>query len=317
MILLAPSACIKQTLIDSQIGATRDASGAVDTIGDYETARIGIAAGLTQFEGLHALAPDNADALYLLAKGWAGYAYGFIEDEMEVAHDAADDDAAEYHRRRARLAFDRAVFYGVQLLQHHADGFEVARKSAPALARWLETRFTSPDDAPALLWTGYAWLSRADLMKGDDEEGPAFVAELFVGAALLERAVALDPRGEHDAGLTTLAAYHARSNMAELDQSKREFDDALAQTQGRSLLIAFNLASKYACMKGDGALYLQTLEHVLQAQDPDPSQRLQNAVAKRRAKRWLTKRRAKDECGIDLPVPAAARPDREDAPKAP
>jgi len=311
MVLLAPSGCIKQMLVDSQIGATREASSAVDTIGDYETARMGVAAGLTQFEGLHALSPDNDDALYLLAKGWGGYAYGFLEDEIEVAHDAGDDDTAEYNRRRARLAFDRAVFYGLQLMRHRADGFEQARKTAPALTHWLEAEFTSADDAPGLLWTGYAWLARADLMKGDDEEGPAFVAELFVGAALLERAVALDPGGEHAAGLTTLGSYHARSNMAELDQSKRDFDDAAARTGGRDLLVQFNMATKYACVKGDTMLYVQTLEHVLQAEDPDPSQRLQNAIAKRRARRWLTKRRAKDECGIDLPGAPSTPADRE------
>jgi hypothetical protein len=49
------------------------------------------------------------------------------------------------------------------------------------------------------------------------------------------------------------------------------------------------------------------LGKVLQAQDPDPWQRLTNAVAKRRAKRWLAKKRAKDECGIDLVVPAPAK----------
>jgi hypothetical protein len=126
--------------------------------------------------------------------------------------------------------------------------------------------------------------------------------------------VAIDPGGEHAVGLTTLGSYHARSNMAELDQSKRNFDDAIARTGGRDLLVQFNMATKYACVKGDAMLYVQTLEHVLQAPDPDPSQRLQNAIAKRRAKRWLTKRRAKDECGIDLPGAPSTHTDHE--PKA-
>ena len=60
-------------------------------------------------------------------------------------------------------------------------------------------------------------------------------------------------------------------------------------------------------MRGDGALYQDALNRVLLAQDPDPHQRLTNAIAKRRAKRWLGKRRAKEECGIDLAAPSPAK----------
>jgi len=42
---------------------------------------------------MHALAPENGDALFLLVKGWTGYGYGFIEDELEAAVDAGDDEA--------------------------------------------------------------------------------------------------------------------------------------------------------------------------------------------------------------------------------
>jgi hypothetical protein len=57
-------------------------------------------------------------------------------------------------------------------------------------------------------------------------------------------------------------------------------------------------------MRGDGVLYRDLLDRVLSAEDPDPQQRLTNAIAKRRAKRWLGKRRAKEECGIDLAASA-------------
>src|SRR5579883_1259104 len=88
---LGTTGCIKKMLTDGQIEATRRASGAFDSLGDYEVARGAAQAGLVQFEGMHGLAPDNEDALYLLAKGWVGYAYGFIEDEIEIAEDSGDD----------------------------------------------------------------------------------------------------------------------------------------------------------------------------------------------------------------------------------
>jgi hypothetical protein len=88
--------------------------------------------------------------------------------------------------------------------------------------------------------------------------------------------------------------------MAELDQAKQLLDSALAKTEGKNLMVPLNYAVKYACVKGDGPLYQQMLDKVLQPQDPDPYQRLTNAIAKRRAKRWLGRKRAKDACGIDL-----------------
>ena len=109
VLCLSSTGCIKQMLTDGQISATREAAGALDTVGDYELARSGAQAGLTQFEGMHQLAPSNEDALFLLTKGWTGYGYGFVEDELEGAQDARDDDLADYQRKRARMAYDRAI----------------------------------------------------------------------------------------------------------------------------------------------------------------------------------------------------------------
>lgn len=306
-LFLALSGCIKKILTDGQIESTRRASAAFDTIGDYELARSATQSGLAQFEGMHALAPDNTDALFLLVKGWTGYAFGFVEDEMEAAQDAGDEDLADYERKRARMAYDRAVFYGLRALAQKADGFDEAKKTEQRLSRWLAQHFTSQDDVPILFWTANAWVSRVDLLKGEEEEGPAFVAELYVGVAMLERAAALDASFEHFIPLVALGAYHARTTVAELDQAKQMFDAALAKTEGKSLVVELMYATKYACMKGDGVLYQGLLNKVLQAQDTDPQQRLANAIAKRSARRWLGKRRAKEGCGIDLAAPGHSK----------
>jgi hypothetical protein len=305
MLSLGASGCIMKVLTDGQIQSTRQASAAFDTIGDVALARSAAEASFGQFEGMHALAPYNTDALYMLTKGWTGYGAGFIVDEIETAQDANNDAMEESQRKRARMAFDRAVFYGLELLGQTAEGFDQAKKNAQSLAKWLSDNFTSKDDAPALLWTGVAWLSRADVMKGDDNEGPAFIAEVHVGVELIERAVALDRAAEHYTGLIALAAYHARNTMAEPEQAKQLLDEAMTKTQGKDLLIPLAYATTYACVKGDAALYQQLLNRILVAQDPDPYQRLENALAKRRAKRWLGKARAKDSCGVDVSAPVA------------
>ena len=290
---LTTTGCIKQMLTNGQISATREASGALDTVADFEVARTAVEAGLAQFEGMHRLAPDNTDALFLLVKGWAGYGFAVAEDEMDVAQDQGDDDRAAYDKKRARMAYERAVFYGLELLGHTADGFEKAKKNEDTFKKWLDDNFSGKDDAVNLFWVGYAWLSRVNVSKDD----PALVGELFVGVAMIEKSVQIDPSYNHYAGETALAAYHARTAMSEMDQSKQMFEDALAKTQHKTLVVQLNYATRYACNKGDRALYEKMLNEVLTADDPDPQQRFTNMIAKRRARRALLKSRMED-CGF-------------------
>src|SRR3989442_9815097 len=85
LVCVLPLGCVKKMLINGQIEGTRQASTAFDTLGDWELAYTAASSGIVQFEGMHQLAPDNDDALFLLTKGWTGYGYGFAEDEMEDA----------------------------------------------------------------------------------------------------------------------------------------------------------------------------------------------------------------------------------------
>jgi hypothetical protein len=285
--------CIKAMLTDGQISSTRKAAAGLDSVGDYEMVRAAVSAGLAQFEGMHTLAPDNEDALFLLTKGWTSYGFGFVEDERDIAMLAGDDDGAEYHKKRARLAYDRAIFYGTELLGHHAAGFDAARKNEETIKSWSGAHFTDKSDAADLFWLGYAWLARVNVSKDD----PSLIGELFVGVALLERSFALDPEYNHRSAEVALAAYHARTAMSEMDDAKKLFDDALAKTGGKTLVVQLNYATRFACVKGDKALYEKLIGEVLAAEDPDPAQRLTNTVAKRRAKRALSKS-VMDDCGF-------------------
>jgi hypothetical protein len=293
---LTTTGCVKQMLTNGQISATRKASNAFGTIGDYELARSAVSAGLVQFEGMHEIAPDNVDALMLLVKGWVGWGYGFAQDDMEVAEDAGNDELAAYHRKRAKMAYDRAVFYGVEAMSHKAEGFEAAKKKEQqVLVSWLRDNFTDGDDAEVLFWTGYGWLARVNLMK----DTPEIVADLWVGIALLERAAELKPDLENYGAWVALGAYHARTGMAEVEEAKRLFDLALDKTKHASLFVQLNYATRYACVKSDRALYEKMLNEVLQADDPDPQQRLTNTMAKRRARRAMSRDKMMD-CGFDM-----------------
>jgi hypothetical protein len=299
---IAPTGCISAVLADGQITATREVSGVFNQISDYDLARYAASAGVVQFEGLHKLRPDNEDALFLLTQAWMGYGYGFPQEDYQDAIDRNDEDGAEYHKRRATNAYDRAIFFGLELLSHSDKGFAAARRNDDLLKKWLTSNFTSKSDAQNLFWTGYAWIAKVDLNKGS----PEVVADLYVAIALIERSVAIDPTLEHWSGSVALAAYHARP-AGEIDQSKQMFDSILEKTQRKNLIAQVAYATSYACVKGDRALYEQLLNETLSVQDPDPEQRLSNLIAKKDAKRALGKQRMMD-CGFDMSSHSAPKP---------
>src|SRR5262245_11583028 len=88
--------CVEKMLLEGQIEATRKAADAANTLSDYEVARGVAFSGIGQFEGMHYLAPDNRDALFSLTQTWASVAFGYIQDEMEEAEDAAGTESALY-----------------------------------------------------------------------------------------------------------------------------------------------------------------------------------------------------------------------------
>lgn len=290
---LANTGCIKQMLLDGQIESTRKASAAVDTVGDFEVANAAAFAGLAQFEGMHYLGPDNENALFMLTKGWTGATFAFIEDLMEQAEDAEGIDSPMYiyQQSRTKAGYERAIHYGIELVEKKNPGFKDATKNDETMKQWL-TAFEK-DDVPNLFWLGYAWIGRVNAGKDD----PALVAELYVGVAIMERVVALDETYLFGSPHTILGAYHARSAAAEVEEAKKHFDKAIEISGGKMLLPKVQMASKYYCLKGDKESYVKTLTEVLEAGDTMPEQRLQNMLAKRRAKRYMGPERLK-ACGF-------------------
>lgn len=293
---LGSTGCIKEMILNGQIEGTRKASDAIDAFSDYEIAETAAFSGITQFEGMHYLAPDNEDALFMLTKAWTSTSFAFLEDALERAEDAEGESSPLYAYQKARTVagYDRAIHYGLTLLAKKRGGFEAAKKNDDTMKAWL-AGFDDPEkDAEHLFWTGYAWVGRVNIVKDE----PAAVADLFIGVAMLERAKTLKHDYLYGTIHNVLGAYHARSPLAELDESKKEFDAAIALTKGAALLPRFQLAARYHCAKGDKESYVKTLNEVVEAGDTLPAQRLTNAIAKRRAKRYLGKERMMRSCGF-------------------
>jgi len=291
----ASTGCVTQTLADAGLSAAYKAMRSTNTLQDYEIGRSVIEANIGQIEGFHSLSPNNLTGLLMLTKGWTAIGLAFLEDDYEEAYQAGNGELAEYQLRRERAAFARARYFGIEALGHHADGFEAARRNASSIHEWARENFDSRDDAPILLWTGVAWIAHAASVARDD---PAAVGELYVGVELLQRSVELDPGLDFAMGETVLGAYHARSALAELGESKTHFDRALSLNHGKFLTTKLFLAQRYYCVRGDRAMYERILREVLSEPDSLPEARLQNAVAKRVAYRYLGNEIWQEECGF-------------------
>ena len=285
----------KKVLLDGTIKSTRSGSRQINTLHDYDIAKQLAYAGLGRLEGMHRLAPENTNALAMLTRSWGGTAFAFIQDDYEEALDRGDDEEARYHELRTRAAFERAVHYGRELLGYMGSDFDEAKSDAASLEEWLEDEIPEEEAAEDLLWIGYAWIGRV----AASVDIPEVVAELYVGVMLVEHSVKLDPTVANSTGHVILGAYHARNGLAELDESKKHFDAALALTEGKFLTAHLNLATRYHCVKRDRESYFKTLKFVVEAPDLLPEARLQNVIAKRRARRYLGNDIWQEECGFD------------------
>jgi len=289
---LLSTGCIETILTNGEIASTREAAKSFDTLGDYELAKVSTQAGLAQFEGMHKIAPDNEDALFMLVQGWSGYAWGFVEDEMEEAQLEGREAAAEYHKKRAKMAYDRAVFYGLELVSHKDKGFEKAKKNEMTLNAWLKEHFDSKADAENLFWLAYAWMSRVNLLQDDT----AMVADLYIGVDMMQRSFELNPTYYASSPIVAMAAYHGRTADAEVKQARALFDQALANTKRGALTTQLTYA-QFACTVADKKLYDKLVDEIIAADDPDPNQRLNNTIAKRRASRMKLPKKTAD-CGF-------------------
>ena len=294
LVSLSTTGCLRKVLIDGQVSGTRDGSDAVNTLHDFEVARAVARAGMGQLEGLYKLAPYNEDALLMLTRGWAGSTFAFTEDDYEMAQEGKDDTITAYHRARTIAGFQRAKFYGTLLLEKKANGFDAAQRNAHTMKEWMTRNFIKKEEAEDLTWIAFAFIG----LVGAAKDEPAVVADLYIGVAIAERALELDEGFEYGMNHVLLGAYHARTAQSEVEEAKVHFDAAMKISQGKMLSTQLNYAQRYYCAKSDRKNYERMLNEVLAAGDPIPEKRLQNLIAKRRARRYLDNKIFQEDCGF-------------------
>ncbi|MBI3126163.1 MAG: hypothetical protein HYZ11_00990 [Candidatus Tectomicrobia bacterium] len=232
-------------------------------------------AGPTLFvmiDGLLRSDPGNDGLRRAAAQAYGSYAFGFLE-EAEPAR------AGEFYRRgRSHGAAALRARPGMAGL---FQGDAAAQKEA--LAR------LGGDDLPLLFWTAYCWSGWINLNRTD----PEALADLSRVAAMMERALALDPTYFHGGPHLFFGLYYGgRPALLGGDpaKAKHHFERALAASKGRFLMAKVLMARHYAVQAQDRALFERLLREVEAApRGLLPEQALANALARERAKSLLKK----------------------------
>lgn len=258
---------------------------ALGTLHDFEIARRANATQLTELEGLHELDPGNPELLSQLVRAWVTETELFTSDDLEAATEREDSSARLYHSERVKSGFARASFWGREWLSVRAADVNLDADRAE-LEQTLKREFDAKEDAEPLLWLGHALLGAGGLGAGEFGAGEADARTRRAAQVVLEQSIALDESVRFATAHVLLARAYAQGTPPDFEKSRQHFDRAEALAGNELLLTRFYHATAYHCRHGDQAEFQLLLNQVLKTSDPEPSVRLENATAKRRAQRW-------------------------------
>ena len=282
--LMVAGCSMQKLAVRQTAGVLLAGSIAVESEADPAFAEVALPANLKMMETFLEVDPENEDLLLLLTKGYSSYALLFIEDAMEVAQLADRLEEEEALGARGRELYLRARAFAYRLLDQ--PGFE--GRTTGSLKSFEEALAEiDKEQAGPLFWLAYAWGGYVNLGRHD----PDVVADLPMVKAAMERVAALDERyffaGPHLA-LGVINASLPPMLGGDPARAKAHFDKALGFTEGKFLLVQYMAARHHAVQTQDAARFRSLMGQVLDTPaDVRRGATLANAVAKRRARRWL------------------------------
>lgn len=254
---------------------------------DYELAGDALPGNILQLEGVFRIVPDNEELGVTLIRAYTSYGFGWVEDDMQIAQDRGDLDEEERLMGRARLLYERGRNVGIHLMRLRDPGIDDALTGGhEGFVEYIHAHYDGPEDVPLLFWTGYAWGSAINAGRDD----PEMVLSLPFARTLVERAVELDESYFNYSGLTFLGVVNASLPPAlggNPDRAREYFERALEMTDRKFFTVHVSYARTYAVQVQDRNLFIRLLREVVDGGDPEPSARLANQIARRRAIRWL------------------------------
>ena len=251
--------------------------------GDPELIRDATPFALKTLESLLAEKPQHRGLLLAACRGFAQYAFAFVETEAEQLEDT-DFEAASRGYARALQLYLRGRDYCFRSMELESAGVVERLKIDPEDA----VESFGLDQVPLLFWTGAAWGGAISL--GQDR--PDLVADVPAVKALMDHVTELDEAYDWGAVHGVLIALEAMPEAAggSAEKARALFDRAVELSHGKSAAPYVTFAEAVSVPAQDWQEYRDLLHEAL-AVDPDsePSLRLVNVLAQRRAE-WLLTR---------------------------
>jgi predicted anti-sigma-YlaC factor YlaD len=282
-LLLFSAGCSIKKIAVNKLGNMLASSGSTfESDEDPDLVAAAIPFGLKLYEGLLAESPKHTGLLLAAASGFTEYSYAFIDLKAEEAKEESVDKANAL-QERARKMYLRAHAYAMRGLEVKYPGFGAAldNDAITALKRVRKT------EVPLLYWCAASLGLAISTSKGS----PEMIGQLPLVEMIVNRIVELDETFDSGAVpefLITLEAARSGVKLEDMEAAMRKhFDRALEISKGKRAGTYVSFAENADEPVQNAAEFKAMLDKALAIDvDADPTTRLANVVAQRRA-RWL------------------------------
>lgn len=275
--LLSLAACTPRQMIVDNLADALSAQGAGGEK-DLELLRDAAPFHLKLSESILRQNPGHRPLAESVAAGFTQYAYAFVAFEADRV-EARDARAAGRLRARAARLYERAHRHAMRALESAAPGFGAALAAGDEGRRPTLRR----EQAGLAYWAAAAWGGWISLSKDD----PDVVADLPLAVRLAQLAWAADPDWGQGALTGLLGSFEAARPGGSPALALARFDQAIAQSAGRSAGPLLGKAEGHALPAGDRALFEQLLRQALAIRESaDSPLATENEVMRQRAA-WL------------------------------
>jgi predicted anti-sigma-YlaC factor YlaD len=279
---LAISGCSIRTLaINSLADALADSGDSFASDEDPELVGAALPFALKTIESLLQEAPEHRGLLLSACSGFTQYGYAFVETRAEEI-ELDDYLEAERQRERALKLYLRGRDYCLRSLELDHPGISGRLRRYPQEA----AAELSAKEIDLAYWTGASWGSAISV----GIHRPEIVGDVQAVQALMARALAIDERysdgAVHEALISIEALPETMGGSPE--RARRHYERAVELSAGSSASPYVALAATITVSEQNRGEFVDLLERAL-AVDPDrePSRRLANIVAQRRAELLL------------------------------
>lgn len=274
--LITISSCsINKIVIRQMEPILQQSSNALYEESDLQLAEQALAANLKLVEGLLKNDPKNEELLLLLAKGYAGYAMGFVED---------------IDPERAKLFYLRARDYALRVLRKDKAFLNAENNNLETLTKVVNTYDVSK--VAPLFWAGFAGAGFINLDLGN----PMALMDLPKVQLFMDRVEAVKPSFYYGAVYLYQGSVLGMKPIimgGNPEKAKEYFEKNLELNDKKFLLAYIYMAKYYAAKILNEELFDQYLKIVEEAPtDIIPEMTLITQIAKYKAK--ILKKSQKD-----------------------